>query len=109
MDSNFEIPPVAHSRNNHCAALSSPHHKENPVAASLYRRTAPTVKPSKEKVTITIDSDREVSSTKKKSHSDIDNVPVSMSEEEEAQMESMMKRTLPQSREKCPACLLPSI
>ena len=31
-----------------------------------------------------IDSDREVSSTKKKSHSDVDIVPVSVSEEEEA-------------------------
>ena len=56
-----------------------------------------------------IDSDREVSSTKKKSLSDIDNVPMFMSEEEEAQMESMMRRMLPQSREKCPACLLPSL
>ena len=42
------------------------------AAASLYRQTAPTIKPTKEKSTIKmdgcIDSDREVSPTKKKIH-----------------------------------------
>jgi hypothetical protein len=52
----------------------------------------PTVEPTKEKAAIKmddfIDSNGEVSTTKKKSNSDADNVPVSMSEEEEARMES---------------------
>jgi len=54
--------------------------------------TAPTIESTKEKATIKmdddcIDSDGEVSYTKKKSDS-ADNVPVSVSEEEETQMES---------------------
>jgi hypothetical protein len=58
----------------------------------LPKTTAPTVEPTKEKATIKmddyIDSEGEVSTTKKRNDLDADNVPVSVSEEEEAQMES---------------------
>ncbi len=55
------------------------------------KTTTPTVKPTKEKATIKmddyIDSEGDVSTTKKRNGSDADNVLVSMSEEEESQME----------------------
>jgi hypothetical protein len=58
----------------------------------LPKTTTPTVKPTKEKATIKmdnyIDSEGDVSTTKKRNGSDADNVLVSMSEEEEPQMES---------------------
>jgi hypothetical protein len=57
-------------------------------ATSLYRQTATTVEPTKEEVTIEMDDcivcNGEVSTTKMKSDLDADNVPVSVSEEEEA-------------------------
>ena len=69
-----EILPVAHSLTLHSVVIS---HRPNKAlhlpATYLYRRTAPTVKPTKEKATIKmdvciLDSDRVVSSTKKKIH-----------------------------------------
>ena len=94
MDSKFEIPPVTHS----LATTTAPHHHltspEPCVWQALARCSASpktttiTVEPTKENVTIKMDgcinSDGEVSTTKKNSDSDADNVPVSMSEEEEA-------------------------
>jgi hypothetical protein len=78
MDSNFEIPPVAHSRNNHCTVSSSLIDRNPHAWCSVSpKTTAPTVKLIKEKEAIKmdncIDSDGEVS------YSDADNVPVSVS------------------------------
>ena len=95
----FEIPPIAHSlaaTTVQCSHFSLPKPRAQRAlrltAASLYRQTATTVKPTKEEVTIEMDdcivSNWEVSTTKMKSDSDADNVTVSVSEEEEAQMES---------------------
>ena len=57
-------------RNPHALCSASP------------KTTSPTVEPTKEKATIKMDdcinSDKEASSTKKKSDSDVDNVSVSM-------------------------------
>ena len=76
----FEIPPVVHSlaaaTTAKCNHFSSPKPRAQRAlrlaAASLYRQAATTVEPTKEKATIKmdgcIDSDRVVSSTKKKIH-----------------------------------------
>ena len=98
MDSNlrYRLLPTLSQQPLKCSHFSLPEPRAQRAlllpATYMYRRTPPTVKPTKEEVTIEmdgcIDSDRVVSSTKMKSDSDADNVPVSVSEEEEAQMES---------------------
>ena len=93
MDSNFEIPPVAHSRNNHCTVSSSLIDRNPHAWCSVSpKTTAPTVKLIKEKEALKmdncIDSDGEVS------YSDADNVPVSVSEEEEAPGWSILPSTI---------------
>jgi hypothetical protein len=66
-------------------------HKETKTTA-LPKTTTPTSEPTKEKATNKmddyIDSEGEVSTTKKRNDSGANNVPVFVSEREEAQMES---------------------